>query len=242
MSRQYIKARATSLMLLVRPYPYVFTLLYVALTQALNLVSMQVGGQPFVMDLDAAAAGDTANAVQFVPENITYKTSLILFVILFISVILHYGYLSYCLHATRGKPASFYDLIDGFIVFFRAVLIWLITSVLTYIGMLLLIVPGLIVTYTYAQAPRLLLDHPEWSALRCLRESRILMRGRLKEYFFLRLSLLGWNVLCLFPVTAVFAMPYSNLCETVFYQSLTGEITEPPAPGPDSDEKPPWEY
>ena len=103
------------------------------------------------------------------------------------------------------------------------------------------IVPGLFIGYTYAMAPRLLLDHPDWSPFRCMRESRLLMKGHKKDFFVLRLTLIGWNIMALFPLAAVFARPYSTLCETEFYLELTGtnvpEIFED-----ESEEKPPWEY
>ena len=242
MTRREIKTWATYLMFMTRPHPYMVSLLFVFLLQSVSFVSMQVGGQPFVMDMDAVAAGDAANAVRFVPENITLKTTLMLLALELVAVLLRYGYQSYCLHAARIEKCSYYDLMDGFVVFFRAVLIWLFTGIAVYIGTLLFIVPGLILAYTYTMAPRLLLDHPDWSTLRCLSESRRLMRGHRMEYFVLKLSMLGWTILRAFPVTAVFAEPYSTLCETVFYLDRIGDKSLKRDSEPPSDEKPPWEY
>lgn len=242
MSRRKIKMLAASRLYTTRPHPFVFTLLYVIITQALELISLETGGQPFVMDLDAAAAGDAVNAIQFAPENVTLKSSLILFLIQIMAMTVWFGYLSYSLHAVRGQKASLYDIMDGFSVLLRAILISVITSLLSYIGFMLLIVPGFIVLYTYSQAPLLLLDHPDWSSFRCLRESRRYMRGHKREYFMLRLSLLGWHFLCLFPVTSVFARPYATFCESCYYLYLTGELSDNAPSGPSTDEKPPWEY
>ena len=229
------------LMFLTRPHPYVVSLLLVCLTEAISLVSMRVGGQPFIMDMQAAAAGDAANAFRFVPENVTLKATLILLALELVIVLLRVGYQSFCLHAARFQKTSFYDLMDGFIVFFRAILIWLITAVLVYFGTLALLVPGLILAYTYAMAPRLLLDHPDWGAFRCLSESRRLMRGHKKEFFLLRLGLFGWTLMCIFPVTRVFAEPYLTLSETVFYLDLIHDPVHKKEEEPPADEKPPWE-
>ena len=45
----------------------------------------------------------------------------------------------------------------------------------------------------------------------------------------------------LFPLTAVFARPYSALCETEFYLDITG-TNVPDTAGEEPEEKPPWEY
>ncbi len=241
MTRREIKTWATYLIFLTRPHPYMVSLLLIILLQAISFVSMQTGGQPFVMDMSAAAAGDTVNMIRFIPENITVKTTLILLVLELASVLIRYGYQSYCLHVARLQKSSYYDLMDGFMVAFRAVVIWVIVAVAVYIGLLLFLVPGLIVSYAYTMAPRLLLDHPDWGPLRCLTESRRLMRGRKKDYFQLQLSLIGWKILRVFPMAAVFAEPYVTVCNTLFYMNITGDKNLERVPSEDN-KKPPWEY
>ena len=242
MTRRDRKTWATYLIFLTRPHPYMVSLLFVLILQAISLISMQVGGQPFVMDPEAMAAGDVANAVRFAPENLSWGATSILLALEVLVVVLRYGFQSFCLHAARMEKASYYDMMDGFMVFFRAILIWLLTGILVYFGTLALIVPGFILAYTYSMAPRLLLDHSDWSALRCMRESRKLMHGRKGDFFRLRLSLLGWTIMSAFPVTSVFAEPYIHLCETVFYLDATGDKSLQRASDASGDEKPPWEY
>ena len=229
-------------MFLTRPHPYMVSLLFVIMLQTVSLVSMQIGGQPFVVDMNALSAGDAVNAFRFAPENITLKTTLILLALELVAVLLRYGFQSFGLHAARREKASYYDLMDGFMVFLRAVMIWVITGILVYVGMLLLIVPGFIIAYTYSMAPRLLLDHPDWGAFRALTESRRLMNGHRMEYFRLRLSLIGWTIMRAFPFTAVFAEPYVTFCETVFYLTLIRDPAAWPEQKPPEEEKPPWEY
>lgn len=229
-------------MLLTRPHPYMVSLLFVIMLQAISLISMQVGGQPFVVDMNALTAGDAVNAIRFAPENVTLKTTLLLVSLELVAVLLRYGFQSYSLHAGRQEKSSYYDLMDGFMVFFRAVGVWLIMGIMVYFGMIMMIIPGFIIAYTYAMAPRLLLDHPDWGVLHTLRESRHLMHGHRREFFMLRLSLIGWTILRAFPFTAVFAEPYSTLCETVFYLDLIHDPVMRPKADPPSEEKPPWEY
>ena len=80
-----------------------------------------------------------------------WLTYTIIFVVLLalelVAVLLRYGFQSFCLHAARVEKASYYDLMDGFMVFFRAVILWLVMGVMVYFGTLLLIVPGLILRF-----------------------------------------------------------------------------------------------
>ena len=234
-----MKSWATYLLFLTRPHPYMVAMVFVLCLQALSLINMQVGGQPFVMDPEAMAAGDFVNAIRFTPENLTWKTSAILLALEYLAVLLRYGFQSFLLHAARMEKSSFYDLMDGFSVFLKAIVIWLIVGIMVYFGSMLFIVPGLILGYTYTMAPRLLLDHPDWGPIRCLGESRRLMRGHRWEFFQLRLSLLFWTIMKVFPVTSVFAEPYIGLCETVFYLERTADKSLPNRPGAPNSDQPP---
>ena len=117
----------------------------------------------------------------------------------------------------------------------------IVMTLLIGVGISLFIIPGLLIAYTYGMAPKLLLDHPDWSPFQCMRESRRMMRGHKKEFFMLRLTMIGWNIMSLFPLSAVFAKPYSTLCETEFYLDLTG-TNVPDIVEDEPEEKPPWEY
>ena len=239
--RKLLKQRASVLLYTTRPRPYIITALLVLALQAISTFCMESGGQPFVINMQAFMAGNMEEAIQYVPENVTPLKTGLLVLAQTVSFCLEFGYLSYCLKAARRMKCAFLDLVDGFLIFFRAVILRTVMTLLISFGISLFIVPGVILGYTYAMAPRLLLDHPDWSPIRCMRESRQLMRGRKKDYFLLRLTLIFWNIMGLFPLTAVFARPYSTLCETEFYLALTGTGTPDPAEE-EPEEKPPWEY
>ena len=241
MDRQLLKRRASELLYTTRPRPYIVTALLVLILQIISTFCVESGGQPFVIDMKEYMAGHFEEAIRYVPENVTPLKTGLLLVAQMVNFNLEFGYLSYCLTAARRQTCAFLDLVDGFLVFFRVVVLRFVITLLIGLGISLFIVPGLFIGYTYAMAPRLLLDHPDWSPFRCMRESRLLMKGHKKDFFVLRLTLIGWNIMALFPLAAVFARPYSTLCETEFYLELTGtnvpEIFED-----ESEEKPPWEY
>ena len=241
MNRYEVRKWAAAFTLTTRPHPYFVTIFFVLVAQLVTLLSMEVGGQPFVIDMDAVAAGQPENAVLFVPENVTTMSSLLLLAGQLLYVIMDYGYTSFCLHACRREKCSYFDLMDGFFVFFRAIILWFVKSTLVFLGAMFFIVPGILLSFIYAQSTRLLMDHPDWSPIMCMRESRRLMQGKLKEYFLLRLNLLIWNIACAFPFLEVFARPCIQFSETVYYLYLTGTDFKVNT-AKNSDQKPPWEY
>ena len=65
---------------------------------------------------------------------------------------------------------------------------------------LLLIIPGIIASYSYSMADYLLATHPEMGAMEALSESKKRMKGRKWDLFCLELSFIGWGLLCTVPM------------------------------------------
>ncbi len=237
-----LKRRSAALLNFTTPSPYYITIVYVILTQAISTLLMNAGGQPFVFDSDAFMAGNYDAVIVFTPENVTAVTTALMLAAELVFVMLDWGYHSYSLHVARKQKSGFYDLMDGFLIFFRALAMHIVRGLLIYFGILLFIIPGILLAYIYSMSQMLLLDHPDWSPFRCMRESRKLMRGRLMEFFRLRLSLLGWNIIAILPVTSILAKPYVTLCLTNYYLDISGTGVEENQENGDPEEKPPWEY
>ena len=94
--------------------------------------------------------------------------------------------------------------------------------------------------YKYRMSLYLMLDHPDWSIITCLRESRMLMRGRKRMLFRLDLSLLLVLLLSWFIPARVVTLPYTELCYCEFYNRLTGQ-TVPVQDGETVAEPGPWD-
>ena len=77
---------------------------------------------------------------------------------------------------------------------------WLLMVMNFFVGlwMLLLIVPGIIAIYRYRAAWYLKSEHPDWGALKCLGESKRIMRGRKFQAFLLDMSFVFMAMLALF--------------------------------------------
>lgn len=64
----------------------------------------------------------------------------------------------------------------------------------------------------YSMAFYLLLDHPEWTALKCLNESKTMMQGRRWSLFTLKFSFAGWYLLIAVIIYAIiFALVFFSI-------------------------------
>lgn len=81
-------------------------------------------------------------------------------------------------------------------------LIWtsIVQFILVLLWLLLLIVPGIIKGLSYSQTFFVLKDHPEYSAGKAIKESKLLMKGYKWKFFLLGLSFIGWALLTAAPI------------------------------------------
>ena len=148
---------------------------------------------------------------------------------LFVGV-LTFGFMRYCLRLSRGeKEVPVDELVSGFRIFFKVIGLNLITGLFIVLWGLLFIIPGIVAAYRYRMAPLLLMDHPDWSVMDCIRESKRLMQGHKGDLFVLDLSFFGWlllssvvTMLAAIPVLDIWLTPYMQVTECHFYNELVG--------------------
>ena len=137
MDRTELKNRATVLLYTTRPRPYIVTAFLVLIYQLISMLSTNIGGQPFVLNMSAAQSGNWQEAVTFAPENLKTSTSLILLGLQIVYMTIELGYLSYCLHAARRNVCRIIDLMDGFLVFFRGLVLRTAIFLLVYLDLII---------------------------------------------------------------------------------------------------------
>ena len=100
----------------------------------------------------------------------------------------------------------------------------LFRAFLIFLGILLLFVPGIILSYSYAMADFILLEDPNCSGSEALRRSRAMMRGHKWDLFMLHLSFIGWSLLAAFTggIGNLFLTPYTTVATASFYRELLG--------------------
>ena len=90
---------------------------------------------------------------------------------------------------------------------------------------LLLIVPGIMKSMSYAMTPYILKDNPGISAVDAIHRSRVMMDGHKMKLFVMYLSFIGWVLLCLLTLGLGFLLlgPYVRTSVATFYQDLLEE-------------------
>lgn len=111
--------------------------------------------------------------------------------------------------------------------FFKLLGLHILITVLTFIGFLLLIIPGVIIIYAYSQSYYIMAENPELSITECMKKSRQLMNGHKGELFLLHLSFLGWIILAVltFGIGFLWLNPYMKVTETYYYLYLKEETS-----------------
>jgi uncharacterized membrane protein len=135
-----------------------------------------------------------------------------------------FGYYATFLSLTRGETAETKDLFQTFNskLYFKALGIYVLTSIYVFLWSLLLIIPGIIKSFSYSQVYFILKDNPTTSVNGAITESRRLMDGFKWKYFLLLLSFIGWALLCAitFGIASLWTTPYFTASLAAFYDQL----------------------
>ena len=135
------------------------------------------------------------------------------------------GYARYNMKLVSGDRTSFYDLFHEFHRWGTCLVMNLLRMVLTFVGFILFIIPGIMLTYGFRMAPYILAEHPECSGWEALSESWKMMRGHKFRLFCLDLSFIGWAILCGLTcgIGYLWLTPYTKASEAIFYLELAGD-------------------
>ena len=211
--------------------------LFMALILIFSYLSFRLTGpseEEMLRFTDAAMAGDYSGAREILASVQPPLLETIMSDLLScLQGVVSFGFFAMLLQASRGREVQRAMLLDGFGSLVRVLLLVLLIRLLVTLGFLLLILPGFFALYNCRMARYLMILHPEYSVMDCLRESRIRIRGHRMELFLLDLSFLGWALLLIIPVVglvaAVWALPYWNCSCALFFEEINAEL-EPQSP------------
>lgn len=133
-----------------------------------------------------------------------------------------YGYAIVFLDLLREKEVRFQTLFDGFRDYGRIWGTMLLVSLYKFLWLLLLIVPGIIKSYSYSMTFFLLKDEPELKYNAAIEKSMKMMSGYKMKLFLLDLSFIGWAILCILTLGLgfLFLSPYVATAHAAFYEEL----------------------
>jgi len=99
----------------------------------------------------------------------------------------------------------------------------LVVGFFVFLWTLLLIIPGIIASYSYAMVPYLMAEFPDLSVMDALRESKRLMQGNKWRLFCMEISFIGWILLgSLAFIGFLWVNPYMDAARAAFYMDVTG--------------------
>jgi len=135
---------------------------------------------------------------------------------------LQLGIAIYFLNILNDRPASIENLIEGFKPLLKVILIYIIISIATAIGIVLLIIPGIIIALGLSMTYYILVENLELSIEESLKESWRLTNGYKMELFVLLLRFIPWYLLGLlcFGIGIFVVMPWHQLTLANYYNYL----------------------
>lgn len=145
-----------------------------------------------------------------------------------IELVLSAGLVNYVLKFIKGETPEINDIFSIIKKHWWIILeVSIIVSLLTTLGTLLLIIPGIIISLGLSLCNYIIVDNSELSAMEVIKKSWAMMKGHKGEYLVYELSFLGWILLCIFIFPVYYVIPYMNVTFALFYEQLRkNEIQE----------------
>lgn len=129
-----------------------------------------------------------------------------------------------CLARQESVTADvLFDYFGSWRKMLQACKVTFLVSFYTFLWSLLLIVPGIIKSFSYSMTPFILMNHPEYTVHEALDISREMMKGHKWELFLLYLSFFGWLLLTIitFGIASFWVVPYISTSIAHFYLRLS---------------------
>lgn len=125
-----------------------------------------------------------------------------------------------------GKPIEVGRLFNGFNDFGRIAGTMILMQIYIVLWSLLLVVPGIVKSYSYAMTPYILKDRPELKHNAAIERSMWMMEGYKMRLFMLDLSFIGWAFLSVLTcgIGFFFLQPYMATARAAFYENLKEEL------------------
>ena len=135
---------------------------------------------------------------------------------------LQLGLCFFFLNLVKGKETRFELLFEGFKPLATVLLVYAIITVLTVVGLILLIVPGVVVALGFSMTYYIIAEDPEISFQTALEQSWKLTDGYKMELLELNMRFIPWYLLGLLCfIVGVFAVvPWHNTTLALYYHYL----------------------
>jgi len=133
------------------------------------------------------------------------------------------GLIQYNMNLIDGKEALIGELFSKSSMLGKALWLRLRMGIFTLLWTLLLIIPGIIKSYSYSMAGFIMTENPEIDAKEAMEVSINMMKGNKWRLFCLQLSFIGWILLGVLTlgIGLLFVEPYMNAAYASFYDEIS---------------------
>ena len=226
--RTAVKLQAKQLIRESQPSMLTAALLYTLLTALIGWLSLRLTGvDTNTMNemLQLASEGNSEAVMEMMTKATpSAGASLIDSLLRLAMAVVGVGFSLFVMNSVRRSQPAIGNLLDGFGMFPRVLFLIILQIVFIFLWSLLLVIPGIIAAYRYSFAVYVMIDHPEMSAMDCLRESKRLTTGYKRQLFLLDLSFILWFLLTMIPVVGyiaqVYVTPYMESARVLYYEQI----------------------
>lgn len=217
-----------------------------------SILGGAVSSASFSLDIDMETVQNYAPQFLNLAKKVATVSALPGLIQFIIGGVIRLGNCTYLLKQYDGQKGELSDLFSQFHRFADGFLLSLLTDLFIILWSLLLIIPGIVASFSYAMAPFILTENPDMSPREAITASKEMMRGHRWELFCLRLSFIGWVILSAFTlgIGYLFLAPYTAAAEASFYRELSGSgetVGQNQDPDPEQSQTArqadtPWEF
>ena len=187
-------------------------------------VSLEIAGQ----QIYTSGGGWNEELTGFLVTGATFlfAAALVMTVVYFIlGSVVETGYAKFNLELVERRKEPEIGTMFGYFTYWKTTAAaWLLRSLYVCLGLLLFIIPGIVAGYSYAMTGYILAEHPELTATEAIERSKQMMSGNRFRLFCLRLSFIGWELLCglTLGIGNLWLNPYKQAAEAAFYREVSG--------------------
>lgn len=187
-------------------------------------------GQDNSQDVSQAMSG-LSTAEQLTVAGIVLGVVSVAFIIgilirIFITNPLQVGCYRFFKKNVQNPGSDLSPIKEGFSEYGHTFVTLLVRDIFLVLWTCLLIIPGIVKSYSYKMVPYILKDNPELSATEVITKSREMMNGNKWRAFLLDLSFIGWILLGIITLGIVFLLwtaPYMASTDAALYLELSGQ-------------------
>jgi len=165
-----------------------------------------------------------ASALPQIVLSLSPTNVLLNLVVVCVSAYLQVGIALYCLEIYKGKEVNWLMILSRFNGF-KPVIFMLIYSIIVFLGLILLVVPGIILGLMYSQIFFILADDPDVGVIEAFNMSSKMMKNNMWQLFMLNLEAILYFIAGVFTLFIwwIWLIPRYSVAYAGFYEALKNE-------------------